>query len=318
MGDNAGPTAGICDAVKKWNATHDSPRFVIATTSEMMHEFERCYADKIPQFRGDFTPYWEDGAGSSARETAANRDAAERLVQAETLSAMLHSGQPSEASFHDVWRNVLLYDEHTWGAYNSVSEPDSPFAKQLWKVKQGFALDADRQSRRLLDGVLESRGGLVASAVDVFNTSSWPRTDLVTLPKELAPNGDLVRGPDGQIALSQRLSTGELVFLAKDIPALAGSRYTISAWKCAATGSAKADGTTLSAGQLTVKVDPATGTIVSLKAGEREFADPKTGVGINQYVYLPGANVKDAKVQWAGACSRSQSRAIGRHSGNRL
>ena len=66
--------------------------------------------------RGDFTPYWEDGAGSSAHETAINRNAAERLVQAETLLAMLNPAKYPAEQFADAWRNVLLYDEHTWGA----------------------------------------------------------------------------------------------------------------------------------------------------------------------------------------------------------
>ena len=81
----ARPTRRLPDVVKNWNATHAYPKLVIATTSELFREFEKRYGDKIPVVRGDFTPYWEDGAGSSARETALNRASAERLVQAETL-----------------------------------------------------------------------------------------------------------------------------------------------------------------------------------------------------------------------------------------
>ena len=103
LGDNAGPAVELCEMVKKWNATHASPKLIIATTSEMMQEFERRYADKIPEVRGDFTPYWEDGAGSSARETAINRNSAERLVQAETLFAML---DPAKYSGRAVLRRL--------------------------------------------------------------------------------------------------------------------------------------------------------------------------------------------------------------------
>ncbi len=107
--------------------------------------------------------------------------------------------------------------------------------------------------------------------------------------------GDVVKDPDGQPVPSQRLSTGELVFLAKDVPPLAGRRYTIAAGNAPAAGSARAEGTTLAAGGLTVKVHPATGTIASFKAGEEELVDPVTGIGLNGYVYLPGGNVKDAE-----------------------
>ena len=61
---------------------------MIATTGEMFREFERRYGDVIPSIGGDFTPYWEDGAGSTSRETAMNRASAERLMQAETYSSL--------------------------------------------------------------------------------------------------------------------------------------------------------------------------------------------------------------------------------------
>ena len=128
---------------------------VIATTTEMFREFEKRYADKIPVVSGDFTPYWEDGAASSARETALNRTSAERLVQAETLWAMLRPQRYPAEQFLEAWRNVLLYDEHTWGArqYN-VTDYNAPFIVDQWKIKQAFALDGDAQSRKLLSTVL--------------------------------------------------------------------------------------------------------------------------------------------------------------------
>ena len=47
--------------------------------------FEAQYGDKLPVFGGDMTPTWEDGAASTARETAMNRASAARLAQAEIL-----------------------------------------------------------------------------------------------------------------------------------------------------------------------------------------------------------------------------------------
>ncbi len=112
--DNGPPDAALPDLVKRWNATHTYPQMVIATTGEMFHEFEKRYSDKIPVVSGDFTPYWESGACSTARETAINRTAAERLVQAEILSAMFDPQQYAAERFDEAWRNVILYDEHTW------------------------------------------------------------------------------------------------------------------------------------------------------------------------------------------------------------
>jgi hypothetical protein len=156
-GDNGSPDEKVADVVRDWNARYIWPRLVISTTAEAFSEFEKRYGDKLPEFSGDYTPYWEDGAASSARETALNRASAERLVQAETLWAIRNPGPFPASLFHDAWRNVLLYSEHTWGAYNSISEPDLPFVRDQWKVKQAFALDANKQSQQLL---AQSLGGV--------------------------------------------------------------------------------------------------------------------------------------------------------------
>ncbi len=63
-GDNGPPDADLPEFVRRWNTKYVWPRLSISTTSKMFHEFEDRYKDRIPEFSGDFTPYWEDGAGS--------------------------------------------------------------------------------------------------------------------------------------------------------------------------------------------------------------------------------------------------------------
>jgi alpha-mannosidase len=288
-GDNGPPDEEVMNAVRDWNAKYANPRLIIATTSEAFQAFEKRYGHKLPTYRGDFTPYWEDGAASGARETALNRHSADRLLQAETLWALLNPAKYPAADFAAAWKNVALWSEHTWGAYNSIGEPDLPFVKTQWKFKQAFALDADQQSRKLLDGALAG-GDAETSVVDVFNTSSWPRTELVTLPKET--KGSRVKDEQGDGLPSQRLSTGELVFLARGVPPFAARRYWIGAAP-AASGAARAEGLELKTGTLNVKLSAATGAIESLKCAA-VAADLAKGP-INSYIYLPGGNVKAAQ-----------------------
>ena len=118
-GDNGSPDEKVADVVRDWNARYVSPRLIISTTAAAFREFERRYGDKLPVYSGDYTPYWEDGAASSALETAMNRASAERLVQAETLWAIRNPGPFPATAFQEAWRNILLYSEHTWGAHNS-------------------------------------------------------------------------------------------------------------------------------------------------------------------------------------------------------
>ncbi len=292
-GDNGLPDERVMDEVRQWNARHAYPRLIIATTSEMFHAFQERYGDKLPTFRGDFTPYWEDGAASGAAETAINRHTADRLSQAETLWALRGAGPYPASDFAAAWKNVALWSEHTWGAYNSISEPNLPFVKTQWKFKQAWALDAQRQSRKLMAQALGAGAGDSGgkpSEFDVFNTSSWPRTGLVKLPKRI--EGNSVCDQQGRPVPSQRLSGGELAFLASDVPPLGAKRYTVEA-AAPAGGDAHAGGNSLTTPLLSVKVNETTGAIASLK---RAGIDVELAAGpINGYAYLPGGNVKDAK-----------------------
>lgn len=308
LGDNGAPDVQFADTVKQWNARYAYPRLVIATTAEMFRDFATRYGDKLPVVKGDFTPYWEDGAGSSARETALNRASAERLVQAETLFALLQPGAYPAARFQQAWRNVILYDEHTWGAYNSISQPDAPFVHQQWAIKQKFALDGDRESRALIDAANQSRGAPVtvtadhATAIDVFNTTSYPYPwGLAVVPKELATAGDGVASSPGKHSslISQRLSSGELVFR-PCWPSYAARRFYITsdAPRAATSPSVTIDGHTISAHRsslarpLTVRLDETTGAIASLRYDDHELVDAKAATALNDYFYLPGADLK--------------------------
>ena len=296
-GDNGSPDEKVADVVRDWNARYVSPRLIISTTSAAFREFERRYGDKLPVYSGDYTPYWEDGAASSALETALNRASAERLVQAETLWAIRNPGPFPATAFQEAWRNVLLYSEHTWGAHNSISQPDLPFVRDQWKVKQGFALDADKESRQLLDQALQSRTGVspVSSELDVFNPSSWPRTALVTLSREQSAAGDRVVDSKGKLVPSQRLASGELVFRARNIPAFAAQRFVVQTGAAPAFGSVKAEGATLVHPEFTVKIDERSGAIMSLfsRMLNRELVDTKAATALNDYFYLLGSDLKD-------------------------
>jgi len=301
-GDNGPPDPGLADFVRRWNEEHESPRIVIATAEEAFAELERRHGSIIPAVRGDFTGSWEDGAASTARETALARRSAERLAEAETLWSLLNPADYPATAFDEAWRQVVLFDEHTWGAADSISDPDGENARDQWAYKQAFAVEADRMSRELVASALNARGGAATkdgrTAVDVINTLNWTRTELATLGVDIVRPGDLVKDAEGRAVPSQRLSTGELVFLASDIPGLGAKRFFVEAGSPLASGKAAAANGRVENGLVSVSIDPATGAVKSYKwafGREVELADPAAPFGLNAYFYVPG--VDPAKAQ---------------------
>ncbi len=292
--DNGPPDTELANIVKSWNEKYISPRLIIATTAEMFRAFEQKYKDSLPVVRGDFTGYWEDGAASSALETALARQAAERLIQAEALWAMKNPQSFPALAFSEAWRNILLYDEHTWGSWNSISEPESDFTRQQWKIKQSFALDAERQSKELLEAALngQKKAADKIEAIDVYNTNSWHRTDVVFIPAERHLAGELIKDEDGNPIPCQLLSTGELAVLVKDVPALGAKRLLIENRPVYMAGKAKALGTILDNGLIKVKIDETTGAISSFEAEgiSENLVNQANDIGLNDYFYVSGRN----------------------------
>jgi len=307
-GDNAVPDRSICDFVKYWNTNYSWPKFIISSTSTAFRAFEQRYAGQLPQEKGDWTGYWEDGAASSALETAENRATSSRLGEAEALWVMKGRGAFPADRDREAWRNVILYSEHTWGADVSVTRPLSQKTMEQWIIKKSYATQADSLSLELLHGALGADPAM-EQAIDVYNTNSWARTDLVLVPKELSAAGDVVKDAAGNAVASQRLSSGELAFVVDNVEPYASKRYWIAAGPAGSVGSAgsagpagsvavvRADDHSLDNGILHVGIDAVSGVIKSLKRQgiDNEFVDTDSSGGLNDYLFLLGNKLSDVQ-----------------------
>ncbi len=298
--DNGPPDETMPDFIKEWNEKYEWPKMRIATNKEMMLAFEKRYGDQLPVYKGDFTPYWEDGAASSALETGLNRKSADRLTQAETLWALTKSDPIPADLVDDAWRNVLLYSEHTWGANISKSQPDSEFTKSLWDVKQGFANNADDLSKKLLSSAMGSSEMEIIEAVQVFNSSSWTKTQLVTLPSDWNLKGMKIIDEDGNQLTTQKLSSGEVVFVATDVPAWGAKKYLVKKGETTKIAQSNVEAHHISNEKISVRLNPITGDIAEIKttSGSLNNSGISTTdtLGFNAYWYT-GLNKKNPKKQ---------------------
>ncbi len=304
--DNCPLDADVPHAVKRWNDRYAYPHIIISGGHEFMSEIEKRYGDKLPVVTGDYTEYWTDGLGSAAQFTAMNRRNKERIIQAETAWSMLSDGAAAPRDeMNEGWRNVMMGSEHTWDFEN----PWEPyFHDALWKSKQAYFHEAETRSEDLLDEALghaadKSNGALGPGegpsngGITVYNTQSWPHVGLVTLTAKESRKGDKVVGDDGVAVPSQRLSTGELVFMADAVPALGSRHYRVVEGGSEAPATPSIiDGNSISNGIVTVSISPENGNIVSLtrEGDSYNYIDTAVDGGANSCSWLP-ANV-DAPV----------------------
>jgi hypothetical protein len=285
--DNGPPDPNLANAVRAWNERYVSPRLVISDVARTFGEFEARYGAGLPVYRGDLTGYWEDGAASSARETALARQTAESLVQAEALAAMLGAAAPRD-EVYEAWRNLLLFYEHTWGSWNSISEPESELTIGQWEQKKAFAQSAAERADRLIKLALVERwdASVPPRTIEVINTASWPRGDVVLLSPEMSRAGDRVREESGRVVPSQRLATGELAFRADSVPAFGARRFVISNDSVTGSNSAERRNNVIANRAYRVEVDTLRGTFsVFCPTLGRDLA---AAGGLNEYVYVAG------------------------------
>jgi alpha-mannosidase len=274
-GDNGYPDARLPDRVKAWNEKYAWPKIIISTNSRLYHSFIERYEDEIPVMSGDLTPYWEDGAVSTSADLAISRRAGERILQAHVLQSMLEPGTGYVEKFNRAWNNILMYDEHTWGAWSSISDPFGEFTVQQEEYKQQFALSARDQTIRLMKNITVKYAEPGSGIFDVYNTASWARSDLVYLPDGQPEGRDGITGEQGEPVPSQRLANDELVFWADGVPPLGARRYRLSDDVAELQNPFEVNESGISNGRVRVKIDRKSGSVSSIviQATGQELVD---------------------------------------------
>jgi hypothetical protein len=291
LSDNQLLTPRLPEIIKEWNDRYEFPKLIMSRNAEFFQYMEKRYGDKLPVVRGSAGTYWEDGAGSSARETTLSRAAHEQVANGEKFLALAgRLGGPAKAyrpdDIRQIWRNCLLYDEHTWGAYCSINEPDNPFTKSQWKVKAQFAVDAAKGADALLNQGTTALASLVRTVDNkptliVFNPTSWERTDILRVK---LPSGASLAEPD----VPSCPLADETLILAKDVPAC-GYRVLKLATAENQGPAAPAEASAIESRFYRVEFDPAGGiSSIHDKELDRELVDPKAPYRLNQYVYVGG------------------------------
>ncbi len=297
-GDNGLMDERLVAHVEDFNRRYAFPRIIPGRIEDFCREVEQRWGAKLPVRRGDTGVYREDGAASTAAALAGYRAAQLSARAAELLALWDDRVESRDAEGvarrrrrllerQACWRDLLLFGEHTWGAADSVVDPDGRQAVAQWEEKQRLLDGAAAAARaQVSDALLRlGRGAEAGPGRLVFNASSWARSDVVHVP---GGAGRRWAAPGGRQWPAVDLADGSALLVATDVPALG---YLALVESERAANPPRDDGTALEAqaGRFHVVLDPATGAIRSLTGGDgTDRVRPTTWSGLNQLVYVTG------------------------------
>ena len=302
--DNAPPSYKVCDLIKEWNETHEYPKLRSATAHEFIDLIAEKHADELPSYRVAYPDWWTDGFGSAMRETAeARKTQADMLSNQALLSmaGMLGSELPEgvNTGIEDIHNNLLFYDEHTFGSWNSIDDPTCYQSELQWACKGSFAWAAQKKAKLLY----ETSGGLLQSyihraevpTITFFNPLAWGRdaycdvyVDYDLLPED---SGYLIVSEEGEEVAYQvyekRTEGAYYRMYVKNLPSLGYRTFRIVPGDGLDAAEQNADVTTLENEFYCITIDPRRGGMSSIfdkKAG-REMLDPESEWAAGQLIY---------------------------------
>ncbi len=242
--DNSPPSTIACDMVKEWNEKYKWPKLKIAVASEFMNYLEKNHSKSLPVQKAAWPDWWADGIGSAMIETKAARTTHSDMIANTGLLSMakLLGAQLPEDLNNDitvVQDALLFYDEHTYGAAESISDPLAENSVIQWNEKAAYVWDAVKKSRMLREKAM----GYIQPYIDksevpsivIFNTLNWKRSGLVTIyiDHEILPNNKKFKISDYQKneiaaqALNSRSDGTYWGLWVENIPAMGYKLYKI-------------------------------------------------------------------------------------------
>ena len=303
--DNAAvPETGEGDLIERWNKEYEFPKLVVATDADYFSYIDKRFAGRLRVYRGDAGAYWEDGAGSSMHATKANRHSQQLLPAVETVASFASLFDPRNRypaeELRAAWNLVFFYDEHTWGAHSSISQPDREFVKRQWEIKESYATRANLDARSLLTRNLNRLFQQVTVGGDtIFATNLQNRARTAPVEVEINSGQYLVdlstNQPVALDVLTEKDGWRRVRFMAENVPSMGYKGFELRSLgkpHTAAQESAKDQKNKIENQFYRLEVDSRTGGIKSLvdKLSGRELADPSAPYTLNQYLYVSGGS----------------------------
>lgn len=241
--DNSPPSTTACELVRKWNEQYVWPRLRLATLSEFPAIIRTKYGNDLPVIRGAWPDWWMDGFGSAAIPTAYARKTHADFIAGQGLASFgALIGAPPGDYLTDEHRRVaeelIFYDEHTFGAAESISDPLCENSVVQIGLKESYIWSAVKREHIFREGMMGRIQPLLprceVPSLIVINTLDFTRTAnaIVYIDHQIIPEDRgfaILDGSDTVLVqpLSRREDGTYWLVRAENIPPMGYKSYRI-------------------------------------------------------------------------------------------
>lgn len=160
--DNAPPNAHIMESLKAFNEKYGDEIEIEMVGIHTFFDIIKAKDLDLETHKGDWNDWWSDGYASTPDAVMAYKESRRNYHK---LLNLKKKGYPvSETTLEALEYNLMMFSEHTWGYFTSVSEPWNKMTKKLEDRNKLFALKASELSDTLLDDVTFSDGEMAKAA----------------------------------------------------------------------------------------------------------------------------------------------------------
>jgi len=219
----------------KWNQEYEYPKFISSDVNKFSEAIVNSESySELPVLEGDWTSNWDIFFQGEFNRNKKARWIQHQLLSAEklsTLSCLLDSTKRSmNKEICEAYSNILKFSGHGSGleyGYGSVEENILTMDFRDNYVENAY-LDAESVLLKALHRLSKPEESFDSEGLYVFNTLSWPRSDLVEIryPFDSSPEFDIIDAATGEVTGSFRKDHRQY-FVAREMPSFGFKKYLL-------------------------------------------------------------------------------------------
>jgi hypothetical protein len=187
--DNDPPFLPLADFVATWRRLDLKPTLRLTTAAAAMKRLEEEMGPESAEYSGEWPDWWSFGTACAPREVAASR-VAKRLIDAADSPLWGPWNVNGLRTVDELLRDLCLFDEHTWGASDSIALPYSLDTQGQFNEKAILAFRPMARAEWLLGQRVRSRLANEPQGLYVANSAPLPWSGWIRMQRNALREDD--------------------------------------------------------------------------------------------------------------------------------